>query len=76
MGQATIVQANYEKLEAIAQKFGDQEQLTAHLRDRIAQQVDALRGGAWVGAGAESLLQEMDSEVLPACQRLSAALGE
>ena len=76
MSTAAIIQANYEQLEAISQRFAERSQAIGELRRGMAQRVEALRGDGWVGKGADQFVQEMEGEVLPACQRLSDALAE
>ncbi|MCB0077178.1 MAG: WXG100 family type VII secretion target [Anaerolineales bacterium] len=76
MSSAAVIQANYEQLEAISQRFEERAQAMGELRRGMAQRVDALRGEGWVGKGADQFVQEMEGEVLPACQRLSEALAE
>ncbi len=73
---APIVQAEYDQLEAIAARFGDQSQRSNELHARLAQGVQALAQGGWQGRGVEAFLTEMDGEVFPALQRLIDALAE
>ena len=76
MASAAVIQANYEQLEAISQRFAERSQAMGALRRGMAQRVEALRGDGWVGKGADQFVQEVEGEVLPACQRLSDALAE
>ena len=71
---AQRVRANYDELAEISKKF---EGESGHLRrrlDGIRRQMEQLEGGDWIGVGARAFYREMQSEVLPALQRLVQAL--
>jgi WXG100 family type VII secretion target len=72
---ADIVQANYESLVAVAKQFVQQSNKIRQMHDRLNRQMALLRP-AWVGKGSEAFLTEMGDKVLPAVQRLSAALAD
>lgn len=65
-----IIQAQYEQLEGISKRFGNQADATTALRDRIAQQIDALKSDGWEGKGSEAFFAEMESKIDPAMVRL------
>ena len=73
---APIVQADYEALDALARRFQAQQQQTSTLKQRVDRGVTALRNGGWQGAGSTAFVQEMESRVNPAMQRLIEALAE
>ena len=68
-----IIQAQYEQLEGIAQRFGGQVDATTALRDRVRQQMDALKNGGWEGKGSAAFFAEMDNDISPAVDRLIQA---
>ncbi len=71
-----IIQAQYEQLETIATRFGNQAETNAELYNHVQQGVQALQQGGWEGEGVEAFLTEMEGDVFPAMQRLTAALEE
>jgi len=73
---ADMVQAQYDQLQAIAERFGRQAAETAQMRQRTAQAVDALRSGGWEGKGSAAFFDEMDQIVFPGTNRLESALEE
>lgn len=73
---AEVVQANYEALEAIAQKFSQQAEMNGVMHGRVQQAVQSLEQGGWEGQGSSAFFAEMDSTVYPALQRLINALEE
>ncbi|MEO6060618.1 MAG: WXG100 family type VII secretion target [Thermoflexales bacterium] len=73
---ATKIRADYESLQKIAQSFSTESDQIGAMTKRIKSNVDALRGGDWVGPGATAFYQEMDSSVFPSLKRLSTAMGE
>ena len=72
---ADIIQANYESLKGVAKSFAKQSNEIRQLHSRLNRQVAQLRP-AWIGRGSEAFFAEMTDKVLPAVQRLSAALAE
>ena len=72
---ADIVQADYESLAAVAKRFAQQSNKIRQMHDRLNRQVTLLRP-TWVGKGSEAFFAEIGDKVLPAVQRLSAALAE
>ena len=72
---ADIIQANYESLRGVAKSFAQQSNAIRQLHSRLNRQVAQLRP-AWVGRGSDAFFAEMTDKVLPAVQRLSAALAE
>ncbi|MCB0079070.1 MAG: WXG100 family type VII secretion target [Anaerolineales bacterium] len=73
---ATLIQANYERLESIAATFGDHAARSDGLHRHLQRQADALVDGAWQGEAAQRFHAEMSNELLPALQRLATALDE
>ncbi|MCB0123646.1 MAG: WXG100 family type VII secretion target [Caldilineaceae bacterium] len=71
--ESDLVQAQYDQLERIAQKFQEQATLNAQLFEQIKNSVHALENGAWEGRGAQAFYKEMNHIVYPALTRLTAA---
>lgn len=72
----SVVQVQYEELEAIARRFASQAEAGQEMRQLLKQRMEALRAGGWIGRGADAFMAEMTDVVLPAVQRLTDALHE
>lgn len=72
---APRIRADYELLKRIVQIFNRESNATRRSLDRLRSNIDTLQGGDWIGQGATKFYQEMDLEVLPAVERLRAALN-
>jgi WXG100 family type VII secretion target len=71
---ADIIQADYEALDQIANRFLRQAELTQQMQNRLQNQIDHLTDTGWEGQAATAFRQEMEGELLPAWQRLHHAL--
>lgn len=71
-----VIQADYEQLRGIAQRFQAQEQVCISLSQDLARHLADLEDGGWVGQGAAAFFSTMDESLMPAVQRLSNALQE
>ncbi len=71
-----IIQARYDTLASVASRFGGQAQSNQELLARLRQVMRQLEGDGWQGRGSTAFFAEMDGEVLPAMQRLAAALAQ
>lgn len=71
-----IIQAQYEQLDAVGQRFGSQSEQTAAMAARVNAAVQSLKNGGWEGRGAAAFFGEMERSIGPALQRLDAALRE
>lgn len=71
---APRVRADYEQLDVIAARFADHAERAQRSMQGIVRQLEALRGGDWIGRGATAFYREMDGEVLPSLRRLASAL--
>lgn len=71
-----IIQAQYDQLEQIALRFGRQSEAAAQTTQHAQQSMRALQAGGWEGRGAAAFFGEMERSVLPAMQRLTAALHQ
>jgi WXG100 family type VII secretion target len=73
---ARIVRANYDDLAQVARIFSQHAALTERTLQDLRRQLETLRGGDWLGQGANAFYSEMDSEMLPTMGRLVQALGQ
>ena len=73
---APKVRADFDLLNNIATRFSGESDNITQMQSSITQAMSALEGGDWVGPGATAFYAEMRESVLPAVQRLIAALGE
>ena len=73
---APKVRADFDLLNNIATRFSGESDNITQMQSSITQAMSALEGGDWVGPGATAFYAEMRELVLPAVQRLIAALGE
>ena len=71
-----IIQAQYDVLANVARRFEGQAQANNELTKRLRQAMLLLQGGGWQGRGSTAFFREMDGEVLPAMQRLAAAMDQ
>jgi WXG100 family type VII secretion target len=73
---ADVIQADYDRLDAVADRFGRQAEVTAELHSRVTRGVQALEDGGWEGAGSAVFFAEMQGELYPAIQRLIQVLQD
>ncbi|MBE2236018.1 MAG: WXG100 family type VII secretion target [Anaerolinea sp.] len=71
-----IIQARYDGLASVANRFGSQGQSNQELLAHVRQVARLLEGGGWQGRGSSAFFAELNGEVLPAMQRLAAALHQ
>ena len=69
----SFFQLNYDQLISIAKKFKDEGEDIAQLHSTTRQRVQDLHK-EWIGEAAEKFFEEMETELLPAVQRLAQAL--
>jgi WXG100 family type VII secretion target len=68
-----ISQLNYEEASSIAKNIHNDGDDLVQLHSQTRQRVHALRS-EWIGEAADAFFEEMESELLPAMQRVSGAL--
>jgi len=73
---APTVRADHDVLREIARGFGQGADATGKTLQTLGGAMSVLQHGDWIGEGARSFYQEMDSQVLPSLKRLAGALGE
>ncbi len=71
-----IIQARYDTLASVASRFGDQAQTNSDLLALVHQATRPLEAGGWQGRGSAAFFVEMNTQILPALQRLSSAFQE
>lgn len=72
---ASKIRADHDALKQIAQSFASNAQTIEQTTQSLKGNLDTLRGGDWVGKGADKFYAEMDSSVLPTYKRLSKSLN-
>jgi WXG100 family type VII secretion target len=73
---ADLIQAQYEQLDAIAARFGQQAAVAEQISAQVRQAMSSLQQGGWIGQGAAAFFAEMEGLVFPGMGRLSAAMTE
>lgn len=71
-----IVAVDYEVMRNIQQEFDQECDRCQRVSNQVKQQVEVLRGGAWISDSADSFYREMDDEVMIAMNRLVQALSK
>lgn len=71
-----IIQAQYDELTSVAGRFGGQAEASKQLLAQVRGAMQPLQGGGWQGRGSAAFFAEMNGDVLPAMQRLAAALDQ
>ena len=72
---ANEVQANYEQLNSLADIFENLGEETKSVLDQVVQQMDVMKGGAWIGDNANAYYEGMEQELIPGTTRLVAAMA-
>ncbi len=76
MPTAPIIQADYDELTYIAQRFAIHAMETEDLLRLVGQYVYWLQTGGWTGRGADYFYDEMAYFLFPALRNLIGALEE
>ena len=71
-----LIQAQYDRLQVLARRFGKQADVQTALQKRVQNRVEQLRNAGWSGRGSVAFYAELDGKVFPALQRLIAALQQ
>ena len=71
-----LIRVDYDALAEIAARFAQQAQQAQQVFQAISSSKGQLEQGGWEGRGADSFYAEMESDVLPAVNRLHQALNE
>ncbi len=70
------IRADYDRLEQVASNFSNQAQAIQQTLQNVRGSMDPLESGGWIGRGSDAFFSEMQSDVLPANERLRQALDE
>src|SRR3989304_7241223 len=70
------VRVDHDASQAIARTFGQGADATGKTLRQLKSAMGVLQSGDWIGQGASKFYEEMNSQVLPAVQRLDLALAE
>ncbi len=73
---ADIIQANYEALTTVADKFNQQSEVTSQTKQALLRVMNQLQAGGWIGEGSDAFFSEMEGDVLPGVGRLIEALAQ
>jgi WXG100 family type VII secretion target len=71
-----LILVNYEMMKKFSNSFQGQAAAVQQTTQKLTKVTEQLRGGDWIGEGANQFFNEMDSEVLPALKRLQSAMTE
>lgn len=72
---AEKTELNYDQVQGFIKTFGTEGEEIQNLTKATAGKAEALHGDAWIGKGADQFFNEMQSEILPAMNRLGQALA-
>lgn len=70
------IRADYDELENCSSRFGNQSQAIQEMLQKVRSSMDKLENDGWIGRGSDAFFAEMNSDVLPATERLQQALDE
>lgn len=70
------IRADYEQLQQISTRFDQQSQAIQQMLQQVRSSMEKLESGGWIGRGSDAFFSEMQSDVLPASERLQQALDE
>jgi WXG100 family type VII secretion target len=71
---ANKIQADYDELARASSVLFRHGDSTEQLLRQLRQMIDRLQNGSWEGVAADAFFSQMQLEILPAVQRLIAAL--
>ena len=69
-----IIRADYDQMPDISKRFEREAVNVKRSIDSLNRTIEVLKGGDWFGEGANAFYREMESEVMPAMQRLLKTL--
>ena len=73
---ADEIRADYDRLEKVASQFANQSQEIQQMLQKVRGSMEPLENGGWIGRGSDAFFSEMQSEILPATERLQQAMDE
>ena len=73
---APQVRSDRDQLKQIQDMFNSEAEKVEGFSRDLMSKMDTLKGGDWIGEGANQFYQEMDSQVIPHLNKLRDALAE
>ena len=73
--RAPRIRVEYDVLGQIAKIFRKNEEATQSTSQSLNRQTEVLRGGHWIGHGADRYYREMEESILPSLKGLARVLG-
>jgi len=70
------IRADYDQLEQVAARFANESQAIQQMLQNVRSSMDPLESGGWIGLGSDAFFAEMQSDIIPANERLQQALDE
>jgi WXG100 family type VII secretion target len=72
---AIKIKIEFDKVDTISSAFSEQSDTVKQMNSNLSSKYDKLKGGDWVGVGADKFFQEMEQTVMPSLKRLESALS-
>jgi len=76
MAIVVIIRSDYDQLKSVGSGWRQQEEKTKQTIGKLKGVIEELKGGDWIGTGADAFYQEMESLVMPGMNRLQNAMAE
>jgi len=76
MALEVTIRVDYDMLKKIADVFRQKETDAQQVIQKLTGPLETLKGGDWIGLGADAFYAEMDNEILPAMKKLQNAMSE
>ena len=73
---AEVIRVDYDALTKIADQFQNEAEAIEQVLHMVKSSMTPLQNGGWIGKGSDAFFTEMESEILPAVQRLTDALEQ
>lgn len=71
-----VIRVDHDALVQIANRFNQQSEAAASMFHAARSTMEPLASGGWIGQGSDAFFAEMNSDILPAIQRLTDALAQ
>lgn len=69
------IRGDYDGLENVSKRFANQAQEVEEMFTKISTSMENLRDG-WIGRGSDAFFSEMESDIIPATNRLRDVLSD
>ena len=73
---AEVIRVDYEALTKIASQFQNEAEAIEQILQMVRGSMTPLQNGGWIGQGSDAFFNEMESDILPAVNRLANALTQ